>query len=58
LPDAARQAWQDFEWQDLAAPGKRIDVPSLLLIAIICGVSSLASLWAALSGVDPSANLP
>jgi hypothetical protein len=43
-------------WPDLAATEKGIDAPSLILIAVISCLCSLASVWAAFSGVDLSAN--
>ena len=40
----------------IAAAAKGIDAPSLLLIAVICCLCLLASLWAVFSGWDLSAN--
>jgi hypothetical protein len=51
LPNTAQQ-----RWPDLAAAEKGIDAPSLILIAVISCLCSLASVWAAFSGVDLSAN--
>jgi len=45
----------------VACPGERrsaCDLPSLILIAIICCLCLLTSLWAAFSGADPGAYLP
>jgi hypothetical protein len=56
LPDTAHQGRrQDLAAQGLAATAKGIDAPSLILIALICCLSLLASLWAAFSGQDLSA---
>ena len=52
LPNTAHQGWPD-----LAAAAKGIDAPSLILIAVICYLCLLASLWVSFSGTDLSANL-
>jgi hypothetical protein len=48
LPDTAHQGRR----QDRAATAKGMDAASLILIAVICCLSLLASLWAAFSGQD------
>ena len=53
LPGIAHQGRrQDLAAQDFAATAKGMDAPSLILIAVICCLCWLASLWAAVSGLD------
>jgi hypothetical protein len=51
LPNTAHQARPN-----IAVAAKGIDAPSLILIAVICCLCLLASLWAAVSGWDLSSN--
>lgn len=50
LPNTPHQGWQD-----LPVTKTGIDAPSLILIAVICGLCLLVSLWAAFFGWDLTA---